>query len=485
MRCVLRMSKTSMPRVFLIFLIAAVAGLTVGGAFFSAEAIREYGFTLELPGISAKAERLPPLNPDQSHEIVFLDTDWPVSWPDQGDYEDLVRRAVDRFRESHPNVLVQVRLVKPWERVERWEEMRGRADLPDVYSGEFELSGVFDGTLLPLDQSFEKMVRNSCDPRIVTLVGARDRVWAWPKWLEVYGLAGNRNLLEASGVDVERVRREGWTWDEFMSCLGNLGGEAGVVPLILDTTRPDIVRYLHMNCGAGPLTQGRETEFFRELVSVFEFLDSLRKRGLFPPDTAGMHKSMLPYFWSGKVAVIGPVGPGFLRHVQELHRQKLKAKPVASGDFDVVMLPIPHKPGCEPVTPVRVHATVVFRDPSAGDLQRTRAAAEFASFWSAEESVRLCNALQVYPAAMGPDNWEISTLRSIGPLIRSVKPLHSLAPAYARVMEESFWGMALKEALPDFWSGEMAPSRLVSAVRSRWDDAVKKEFPFWTRIVPR
>lgn len=459
--------------------ILVIFGLALGGVSFWA------GFPRGCDG-EAGFEKLPPLDPEQFHHIVFLETDWPISWPDQGDYEDLVRRLIEEFQEIHPNVLVELRMVKPWEAPDRLKEMFDKASLPDVYSGPFEFTGVFADVQLPLDDSFEGDVRAGSDPRLVSLVSLQDRLWAWPKWLEVYGLAANRKILEESGIDVEGVRREGWTWEEFVKSLERIRAKTGVSPIILDTTREDAIRYIYMNAGGtSPVVGEKGDRAWARLSAVLEFLDSWRKKGLFPSNAAEMHKVMLPSFWSGKVAIIGPAGPGFMRHVLELHRHELKDGPVKSADFDVVMLPFPHSRDSKPVTPVKLHATVVFRDPLSTDVQKIRAAAEFASFWSDQEMVRLCNALQVYPVRVGEGDWEVSTLRSLGPLIGNARLVRGPAPSFVGVMEESFWGKVVRGSLSDFWTGRKTPRELAMEIKSNWETHAKEEFPIWTRIVPR
>ena len=200
------------------------------------------------------------------------------------------------------------------------------------------------------------------------------------------------------------------------------------------------------------------------LQSCLSFLEDIRTKNGFPEPVHMMDDKMLELFWTGRAAVIGPVGPGFLRHVSE--RQDRITKGDLSFDkeaIEPVLLPIPHPTGREGCSCITLHAATVFACPDASETDGAYLAVRLAETLARKEALWLASQLPVVPARIEgrqygfgltvPDGagWRfLMGAATSGMVCRHLS-------AEIKEKERQFKEQAISPLMADFWRGVVMP----------------------------
>lgn len=429
------------------------------------------------------------IDPTRSYTLRVWSTRWPIFSEGYG-YEDLMDEATEEFRALHPGVDVEYVLLPLGEMDGAIAQAVANSTPPDVCVGPFDPSLVASGFVVPLDMFMRgkeagDAVAEAFQQSSLRAVSLDGRVWAWPAWTAVRSWAGNAQLLRAAGVDVENVVTHGWTYDDVLAAARAISSrQAGVegrykaYALVLDSTSTGSLDTLMGAAGEPQVLDPRGGLAWQGSVlsSALRFLGEAREEKAFPEPVAKMDERMLELFWDGRAAIIGPVGPGFARHVRQRQARMAKGSlPYAHKGVEPVLLPVPHPPGAHRAPCVSVTAASVFRIPGRGgrDPSASRLAVEFAQRLARKEALWLARELAVVPAHLedrkqvlgmiGPDGASEQFLlaeAASGTARRHVSTL--LAEKEAEIRER-----AIMPALAAFWQGRLDPAEFERLVIAR------------------
>lgn len=139
------------------------------------------------------------------------------------DYEDYMNQWIKEFNEIYPNLHIEV-IATSWDNnVEKLTTMALAGEAPDIANIDASTTGTYVdmGVAVSLTDYMEPDRLADYDDSALAYTTLDDKVYGLPLYVSVQGLGGNKAMLEAAGVDVEKVQKEGWTWDEFMSAITN------------------------------------------------------------------------------------------------------------------------------------------------------------------------------------------------------------------------------------------------------------------------
>ncbi len=425
------------------------------------------------------------VDPAKRFTLRVWSTRWPIFREGYG-YDDLIDEAAAEFRRTHPNVDVEYVLLRLDEIGPAIAAACANTTPPDICMAPFDPSLVESGLVVPLDvfmrgKEAGDAAADSFDLRALGPLALRGRVWAWPAWTSMQSWAGNAQILREAGVDVERVMTLGWSYDDVLAMVRAVAArQAGMEEryrtyglvldaasmATLDTLMRAAGRGLALACDGSLAWQGAP------LLSVLSFLEQAREERAFPEPASRMGGLMLELFWNGRAAVIGPVGPGFARHVRERRERVAEGKlPYAFKGVEPVLLPIPHPPGGAANPCVSVRSAMVFRHPGRGGEDAARLAVEFARLLARKEALWLARELCVVPAHLADRKQVRGT---IGPDGASERFLLAAASSGA-VCSHTSAALAQKEreirerviapALSEFWKGSLAAGDFDAHVR--------------------
>ncbi|MGE5592488.1 MAG: ABC transporter substrate-binding protein [Betaproteobacteria bacterium] len=456
-----------------------------------------FGFTGVVIAVFAEPELMPPgpyhpravyyalrgcrvhpwvrVDPVKSYTLKVWSTRWPLFRGGYG-YDDLIDEAEAEFRALYPNVEVEYVLLRLDEIAQAIAEAVDNSTPPDVCVAPFDPSLVESGLVVPVDAFMDRSVADDAgaeafEPRALQALTVDGRVWAWPSWISVQAWAGNAQLLREAGVDVKRVMTFGWSYEDVLAMARALAArQAGVeerhraYALVLETTSTASLDTLMRAAGLGLALEadGSLAWHGAPLVEALSFLEEARDEGAFPEPVSRMGERMLELFWTGRAAVIGPVGPGFARHVRErLERIARGDLPSAREGVEPVLLPVPHPRGGEANSCTSVTSVMAFKRPGPGGEDAARLAVEFARLLARKEALWLAKEMCVVPAHLG-DRQRV--LGMIGPDGASERFLTLSAAsgtacghksARLALMEKEVRARAIAPALAEFWKGAL------------------------------
>ncbi|NPV53272.1 MAG: extracellular solute-binding protein [Firmicutes bacterium] len=432
---------------------------------------------------------LVPVDPDKKQDLEVWETDWPVEATGKVPYREFLKRLIAEFRGRYPNVSIECTFLPFGDSDERLRSALDMASPPDIYIGPFNPLVATSGLGVPLTVFLPEEQRATLEPAALDLVTCRGNIWAWPRWIELWGWAGNASLLRRVGVDPEAIISDGWTWEEFLEIgrklvQGNVSAGPGqkVYGLALDTTRTDAFEHLLLNDGVPPLGWTRT-----QLAETAVFLENLRREGITPPEPGEASRELLKLFWEGRAAVIGPAGPALTRHLWERQaRMRLRqassgavtgvgaANPIDSSlaRVEPVLLPIPSRTQELRATPAATVALHIFRRPGRGAAadERARVAVELARHLASGRGAWLAARLKAVPASRADQAWWADDFQ-FGPLgglfIREgLKHARSVTPDLPGDVEklDTLRKHVLGPALAQFWHGRINASQLAEEV---------------------
>ncbi|HHV62773.1 MAG TPA: extracellular solute-binding protein [Firmicutes bacterium] len=431
---------------------------------------------------------LVPMDPNKRYELEVWETDWPVQATGKVPYREFLRKLIAEFRERRPNVSIECTFL-PFhsDPGERLKSALDAASPPDIYIGPFNPRIMTSGLGVPLTVFFADEQRAAFEPAAITLTTRRGDIWAWPRWLELWGWAGNAKLLRKAGIEPGYIISNGWTWSEFIEIGRKLTqGNAFTKPewriygLTLDTTRTDAFEHLLLNDGAAPLNWTRA-----QIAETAAFLEVLGNEGILPPEPDTASGELLELFWEGRTAVIGPVGPALLRHLWERGERvrlgqinpgpaNLATSTLAPAQVEPVLLPIPSRTRELRATPAAAVAFHIFRRPRPGDSasadETARIAVELARHLASGRGAWLAARLKAIPAlradqAWWADDFQVGLLADL--FIReSLRYARSITPELPGDIEKlnAVRQKVLAPALAQFWRGRVTASRLAEEI---------------------
>ena len=421
------------------------------------------------------------IDPTKQYTLKIWSTRWPMFRDGYG-YDDQIEEVIDKIQADYRNVDVEYVLL-PLDEVGRAiAEAVENATPPNICIAPFDPSLVDSGLVVPINMFMCDEPRDDIKATPATdfelsslqAVSAGNRLWAWPSWIAVKSWAGNAAILREVGIDVERVMLYGWSYEDILTMIETLRAREAGVPeqymtygLVLDTTATHVLDTLMEATGRGlVLSEDGDLMWQGEAIrSSLSFLQDVNAMNGFPEPIHMMTERMLELFWTGRAAVIGPVGPGFLRHVRE-RQDRITAGGVFSGKETVepVLLPVPHPTGGMSSPCITVHAAAVLTYPGTGGEDTAYLAVRLSEALARKEALWLAGELPVVPArtkdrqhgfdlATRPDGASRRFLLGAASSGRMYRNLSSEMKEKEKLLREQ----VISPMMDQFWRGALSP----------------------------
>ncbi|MEW6243393.1 MAG: hypothetical protein AB1497_03845 [Bacillota bacterium] len=311
---------------------------------------------------------------DTLYTLEYQDTYWPLLFGGAYGYDRMLTYVVLAEQQQQPVFdlqFVPLPIADPW--VSVWKEL----DLGtprDIISGPAWMC-LGDERLLPVDLFLPEQYKENSSLRGMTALQQDGQTWGFPRWIEPAFFVGNRVLLERAGIDVQRVRDQGWSPEEFAEACTAMKEKRIAVGI------SDPVSLLVALCLAEGTTllECSDKQLYMPLSVV--------------SNTGATQQSELLYaFWEGEVGLYGPAGAGFLRYWRDRLSRLGKA---LARDVDPVILPLPTREG----SPYLSTVNAVFAFVTPGErADRSRLAVEVARSLAEHTVPIIARQLMVVPA---------------------------------------------------------------------------------------
>lgn len=350
----------------------------------------------------------------KSTEELKKDTIRALLPPVSATYQDNFDKWEKEFNELYPNLTLEIEAAS-------WEDMTSKLDVqvqagspPDIaFVGSGSVPKYLDTELLiDISKYATPEMLADFDEHILNYFKNGDGIYGMPAYAEVHGIGGNREMLEAAGVDWKKVQKEGWTYEEFREAI-----KAGTV------TEGDKTRYGFVFACSGVTAKdylnifvrsaGMPSPFTKDLkyaytsqnfLKLLEAMRTLIDDGSMPKELssidAGKRWNM---FLTGQTMITGKGLSSFERSAA-LNNAKLEANDGSAVEgsikVDYIILPVPTFFGNDLVTTGAVDGYIAFRgieEPTDEHLQNVAKAMYFLA--SGEIAATTCSELMIAPVA--------------------------------------------------------------------------------------
>lgn len=155
------------------------------------------------------------------------------------DYVDQLNGWIKEFNKIYPHLTIEV-IPTGWDNnVEKLTTMALSGQAPDIANIDASTLGTYVdmGVVVSLSDYMGEEMLNDYDKSAIAYTTLDNTVYGLPLYVSVQGLGGNKAMLEAAGVNVDKVQTEGWTFDEFKraiaagttgNCFGFVFANAGI-----------------------------------------------------------------------------------------------------------------------------------------------------------------------------------------------------------------------------------------------------------------
>lgn len=141
--------------------------------------------------------------------------------PVSGTYQEKITSYIEAFNSENENIEIQVTTAS-------WEDMTQKLDVqvnagspPDIaFIGSDGVSKYLDmGMAVDISQYLPAEKMEDFDEGVLKYFCNGDGIYGFPAYCEVQCIGGNREMLEAAGIDWKAVQQNGWTYDEFREAI--------------------------------------------------------------------------------------------------------------------------------------------------------------------------------------------------------------------------------------------------------------------------
>lgn len=404
------------------------------------------------------------IDPGKHYTLTLWDFERPLG-SEGASYQAELNAALESFRTRYPNATVTIELL-PWseeEGAERLATALKQGAPPDVLATGPLTGGAWGPLVVPCGPY---LAPGEADEYLVpgwTGGTGKGGLVAWPRWLEPACWAGNKALLAAAGVPVEAIQATGWNWEE----LGQAAARVRALPggPALFTSFDLVSLWGELGRGSAAASASGSPWSPENVRAAAERAAALWENGAVPRSIGREGYSALDDFFTGQVAVLGPVHPWFFRAAAERAERVIRGglEPGAARPFPLALLPPPGR-GESGVVVRRAEQIYVFRQRRYQGDDHTRLAMELARHLS-RSSARLAARLDLVPTyrpaqAEWAKEWAVGegkvllTQLERGTALAEVETEAAAAERRAR----------LAPLLQRFWKGELSPGELAAQI---------------------
>ena len=136
-------------------------------------------------------------------------------------YTDFLAGWIEEFNVMYPNLHIEV-IPSSWDdNVSRLTQQALSGDAPDIGNIECQTLGTYVemGVAIDIRDYMPEGRLDDYDESVLGYMTLDDTLYGLPLYVSIQAMGGNKAMLEAAGVDVEKVQNEGWSYDEFLAAI--------------------------------------------------------------------------------------------------------------------------------------------------------------------------------------------------------------------------------------------------------------------------
>lgn len=284
------------------------------------------------------------------------------------------------FHTKYPNLTLKIESAS-------WEDMTQKLDVqvnagtpPDIaFIGSDGISKyVNTSMLIDISKIATSDMLNDFEAGPLAYMKNGSGIYGFPAYMSIQSIGGNKQFLEAAGIDWKSIQKNGWTFDQFREAIkkgvvksGDKTSRYGFVFACSGVTSKDYLNLLVKEAGMpSPFTKDLKYAYTsKNYLEVLKDIRALIDDGSMPKElssvTAGMRWNM---FLTGQTMITGK-GLSVFENSAKTNNKKLDTKDASavkdSIKVDYVVLPLPTILGNKQQAQGAVDGYVTFRGKTA------------------------------------------------------------------------------------------------------------------------
>ena len=275
--------------------------------------------------------------------------------PVTGNYLSNLETWAADFHALYPNLTVEI-IPTSWDDHNgKLSTMAQAGEAPDIAEISSNALGTFVemGVAIDIAKYMEDGRLADYDEAALKYLSLEGTTYGLPLYLTIQSLGANKTMMEELGIDVAKIQKEGWTYEEFLDVIkkGTKDGTYGFVFANSGVTASDMLYIFGAGVGlSNTFTSDLKYAFTSEnMLTLLKAVEEMTKSGYMPNYgvEAGQRMVMCQ---TGNAMIFGKAMPLFEKNFNK-NNAALEANDGTAVEnslkMDYAFLPVPTMDGCE------------------------------------------------------------------------------------------------------------------------------------------
>lgn len=403
----------------------------------------------------------------------------------QPSYEEHLVELIKEVEAENPGIKVEHEILSWAEGGQKFDVALNSGNPPDIFFSVMSPKFIETGLAVPLNEYLTEDDLNDLEQFAKDNFSIDDQLWAVSQWISIHTWGGNRTLMEEAGADVDKIMKDGWTWQEFydiahkISQMTNKDGKK----IYGFATSGETETFEHLMRNNGVIRTISEDGKFHwggeKAIETLNFMKKLMDDGIMPKETAGIDaQKVIDMFSDIEVGIYGRTGPYQVRF-NDNRNAEIDAGKIEGEKIDFVLLPFPHNEGEKEVATGGGGGMWLFKQKNYKGDEHTENAAKVLKHITGTKSSVTAATMFIPPARksgqeMYADLLQLETengqfiQRTLDYVVPGAKLDPELAQKAAQVSNDG-----IKPKFQGFLAGELTPEEAVEQWTKVADDLLK------------
>lgn len=274
--------------------------------------------------------------------------------PVTGEYLNNLKTWAADFNALYPHLTVQIIETSWGDHNDKLSTMAQAGEAPDIAEISSGILGTFVemGVAIDISQYLPAERLADYDANALEYMSLEGTVYGLPLYLTIQSIGANKTLMEELGIDVAKIQKEGWTYEEFLDVIktGTEGSRFGFVFANAGVTATDMLNIFGAGAGlSNNFTPDLKYTFTSDnMLTLLTAIEEMTKSGYMPNYgvEAGQRMVMCQ---TGNAMIFGKAMPLFEANFNK-NNAALEANDGTAVENSLPMeyafLPVPTMMGC-------------------------------------------------------------------------------------------------------------------------------------------
>lgn len=308
------------------------------------------------------------------------------------------------FHTKHPNLTLSIEAASWDDRIEKLDTLVNAGSPPDIafLGSEMVPKYVDMGVAMDISKYATQEMISDFSPAALEYLKNGSGLFGFPAYMEIHGIGGNKEYMEAIGLDWKSIQTKGWTFEEFAKAVKagagvkgkNSTSSYGLVFATAGTTTKNYIEIFSKNAGI-KMDFNEDLKYAytsKKFLKVLEGVSQLIDSGANFNATSGERWNM---FLTGQTVFTGK-GLATFENMAKANNKKIEANDgsavAGSVPVEYVVMPVPTTDGAKPAYYAVVDGYITFRGKTAPSDEHMTNVVKAAYYLASGENAAQINA---------------------------------------------------------------------------------------------